>query len=161
MRRAVTPAMRMEIFKRDGFACQYCGARAPDTRLVVDHVDPHAPGGSGCHTNLITACHTCNIGKSDVPLSAVRIRRGNAAPPIPVPNRSRRGPKKGGAKPRNTYLHDETVELLKELGGKGGTSGAIEALADVARRSGVTAEQLADPDGLRIVVDLDAASPAP
>lgn len=40
-----TPKQRFEILERDGFACQYCGGRAPNVQLVVDRVVPVAHGG--------------------------------------------------------------------------------------------------------------------
>src|SRR5690348_290732 len=52
--------LRFEVFKRDGFRCQYCGAAAPDVLLVVDHVNPVAKGGKNNILNLITACEPCN-----------------------------------------------------------------------------------------------------
>jgi hypothetical protein len=56
---------RFEVFKRDGFRCQYCGAAAPDVLLVVDHLLPVAKGGKNNLLNLVTACQPCNAGKSD------------------------------------------------------------------------------------------------
>ena len=55
-------------FKRDSFTCQYCGAKAPDVLLHVDHIEPVAGGGSNDLLNLITACGACNLGKAAVPL---------------------------------------------------------------------------------------------
>lgn len=69
-RKSLTKRTRFEIFKRDGFKCQYCGQSAPDVALRVDHVIPVAGGGSNDALNLITSCFGCNAGKSDVPLSA-------------------------------------------------------------------------------------------
>lgn len=63
--------MRFEVFKRDGFTCQYCGATAQDAKLVCDHIDPVANGGLTELDNLITACEPCNQGKSDKLLSDV------------------------------------------------------------------------------------------
>jgi HNH endonuclease len=64
--------LRFEVFKRDGFKCQYCGGHPPGKILEVDHIDPVVNGGSNDETNLITACFDCNRGKgarslSDVP----------------------------------------------------------------------------------------------
>jgi hypothetical protein len=66
--------LRFEVFKRDGFKCQYCGGHPPDKILEVDHIDAVANGGSNDETNLITACFDCNRGKgarslSDIPRS--------------------------------------------------------------------------------------------
>lgn len=65
----VSKRTRFEVFKRDRFTCQYCGAKAPDVVLHVDHIDPISRGGSRDIVNLITACVGCNAGKSNVPLS--------------------------------------------------------------------------------------------
>jgi len=56
---------RFEVFKRDRFTCQYCGAKAPDVVLEVDHIHPVAEGGDDNEVNLTTACFGCNRGKSD------------------------------------------------------------------------------------------------
>lgn len=60
---------RFAVLERDGFACQYCGAKAPDVVLHVDHVIPVSAGGKDHMDNLVTACEDCNIGKSDTLLS--------------------------------------------------------------------------------------------
>lgn len=61
---ALSKRLRFEILRRDNHACRYCGAGAPDTKLVVDHVIPVALGGSDEPSNLVTACEPCNSGKS-------------------------------------------------------------------------------------------------
>ena len=60
---------RFEIFKRDKFTCQYCGAKSPDVILNVDHIKPVADGGNNGLLNLTTSCRVCNSGKSDRLLS--------------------------------------------------------------------------------------------
>lgn len=67
-RKSTGKRLRFEIFKRDRFTCQYCGAQPPDVVLVVDHITPVAAGGDNDPTNLITACEPCNQGKADKPL---------------------------------------------------------------------------------------------
>lgn len=62
-RKAITKKKRFEVFKRDGFSCQYCGATPPDVLLQVDHIEPVAEGGGNEIENLVTACQPCNIGK--------------------------------------------------------------------------------------------------
>jgi len=64
-RHKVTKAIRFEVFKRDGFTCQYCGQAPPDVELEVDHVDPHSTGGKDGMENYATACFDCNRGKDD------------------------------------------------------------------------------------------------
>jgi len=65
----LSKSRRFEIFKRDGFTCQYCGAHPPAVVLHVDHIVPVAEGGLNDEDNLVTACQPCNAGKSDRPLS--------------------------------------------------------------------------------------------
>lgn len=61
--------LRFEIFKRDGFECQYCGATPPGVLLHVDHIVPVTSGGTNDIDNLITACQPCNAGKGARELS--------------------------------------------------------------------------------------------
>jgi hypothetical protein len=68
-RKAISRKIRFEVFKRDGFKCQYCGASAPDVVLHVDHINPVSKGGDNELINLITSCQPCNSGKSDRELS--------------------------------------------------------------------------------------------
>jgi len=62
-RKSLSKKIRFEVFKRDNFTCQYCGAKAPDTILEIDHIKPIAKGGDNSLTNLITSCFECNRGK--------------------------------------------------------------------------------------------------
>lgn len=62
--------LRFEVLRRDGYTCRYCGAKAPDVTLTVDHVVPIALGGDDDPRNLVTACQPCNAGKSSVPADA-------------------------------------------------------------------------------------------
>lgn len=64
-RKAISKKVRFEVFKRDSFKCQYCGASAPDVILEVDHIQPVAKRGKNDIMNLLTACKGCNAGKSD------------------------------------------------------------------------------------------------
>ncbi len=61
---SVPASTRFEVFKRDGFRCQYCGASPPDALLDVDHIKPVSEGGTGELLNLVAACVTCSIGKA-------------------------------------------------------------------------------------------------
>lgn len=67
---AISRRLRFEILRRDGHTCRYCGAKAPDVALTVDHVIPVALGGSDDPSNLVTACAECNAGKSSIPADA-------------------------------------------------------------------------------------------
>lgn len=63
-RTGISKKSRFEVFKRDGFICQYCGSHPPAVILELDHIDPVANGGKNNIDNLITACFDCNRGKS-------------------------------------------------------------------------------------------------
>lgn len=62
-RKPLGKKIRFEVFKRDKFTCQYCGAKAPDAVLHADHLHPVAKGGKNDILNLVTACQGCNSGK--------------------------------------------------------------------------------------------------
>jgi hypothetical protein len=70
-RKRISKGVRFEVFKRDAFSCQYCGATPPGAILHVDHITPVAGGGGNDIDNLITACSTCNLGKSATPLTSI------------------------------------------------------------------------------------------
>lgn len=55
--------LRFEVFKRDGFMCQYCGQHPPQTILEIDHIHPVSKGGTNDIDNLMTSCQPCNRGK--------------------------------------------------------------------------------------------------
>lgn len=67
-RKAIPLRIRTEVFKRDGFTCQYCGRTPPEVVLEIDHVKPVSKGGTNDITNLVTACRECNLGKSNIEL---------------------------------------------------------------------------------------------
>jgi hypothetical protein len=56
---------RFDILERDHFTCRFCGRRAPETELEVDHLLARSRDGSDDETNLVTACRDCNRGKGD------------------------------------------------------------------------------------------------
>lgn len=70
-RKSTGKKLRFEVFKRDGFICQYCGAHPPTVILVVDHIAPVADGGQTVIDNLVTACEPCNQGKGARPLISI------------------------------------------------------------------------------------------
>src|SRR5215213_9674906 len=59
-RRKIT---RRAVFARDGWTCQYCGARA---NLTVDHVIPRSKGGLSTWENIVASCAPCNRRKGDL-----------------------------------------------------------------------------------------------
>ncbi|NLP59451.1 HNH endonuclease [Lutibacter sp. B1] len=62
-RKAISKKIRFEVFKRDSFTCQYCGKKAPEIVLNIDHIEPVKEGGNNELFNLITSCFDCNNGK--------------------------------------------------------------------------------------------------
>lgn len=65
-RKAISDSIRWTVFARDGFRCRYCGRQAGQegVSLAVDHVLSVAEGGDNRMDNLVTACRSCNGGKS-------------------------------------------------------------------------------------------------
>ena len=63
-RKPISNTARFEVFKRDSFACQYCGRKPPTVLLEVDHIQPVASGGTNEQINLVTSCEECNRGKA-------------------------------------------------------------------------------------------------
>jgi hypothetical protein len=61
----IKPSREM-IYKRDKHKCQYCGATK---KLTIDHVIPRSRGGDDSWENLVVACSSCNVKKSDKLLS--------------------------------------------------------------------------------------------
>lgn len=70
-RKSISKKLRFEVFKRDSFTCQYCGAHPPSVILEVDHIVPVALGGENDQDNLVTSCFNCNRGKAARSLDAV------------------------------------------------------------------------------------------
>jgi len=54
---------RANLFRRDGYRCQYCGTRKGP--LTIDHVVPKTRGGVDSWENLVSACVKCNNKKGD------------------------------------------------------------------------------------------------
>lgn len=72
----IAPYSKRAVMLRDGFACQYCGAKPQKKYLTIDHVIPKCrantlPKGIKLNSfeNCITACLKCNSEKADKPLS--------------------------------------------------------------------------------------------
>lgn len=67
--RMIKGKLRFEIFKRDDFTCQYCGRKAPEVKLTIDHKKAQSAGGGDEKENLLTCCEDCNMGKGSTDLS--------------------------------------------------------------------------------------------
>jgi len=63
---------KRELFRRDNYTCQYCGANT--TRLTIDHVIPRYRGGNHTWSNLVSACATCNTKKGGRKLEEARMQ---------------------------------------------------------------------------------------
>lgn len=68
---------RKNIFRRDRFACQYCGIQPGSAELTIDHIIPRSKGGKSTWENCVLACVPCNKKKADLPLekSGLKLRR--------------------------------------------------------------------------------------
>jgi len=62
---------RENIFRRDGYRCQYCGSTQ---HLTLDHVTPRSMGGRDTWENLVTACQQCNSAKGNRTLEQSGLR---------------------------------------------------------------------------------------
>lgn len=56
---------RMNVYRRDGFRCQYCDRRFDVDDLTFDHVVPQSRGGRTTWKNIVTSCGPCNREKGD------------------------------------------------------------------------------------------------
>lgn len=56
---------RRNIFKRDRYTCQFCGAQPGPTELTIDHILPKSRGGKSEWTNCVLACLGCNARKAN------------------------------------------------------------------------------------------------
>ena len=70
---------RFNLFLRDEFSCQYCGAKGD---LTFDHVVPRAAGGITSWQNVVAACAPCNLRKGAKSLrhAGMHLRKPPRAP---------------------------------------------------------------------------------
>ena len=70
---------RFNLFLRDEFCCQYCGAKG---ELTFDHVIPRAAGGVTSWENVVAACSPCNLRKGSKSLRQIgfQLQRTPRAP---------------------------------------------------------------------------------
>lgn len=98
---------RFNVFLRDRFRCQYCGAPHPTHDLTFDHVIPRAKGGLTTWDNVVTACSACNVRKgSQLPKACGMIPQEPPHQPTSVELQQ-----KGRAFPPN-YLHESWRDYL-------------------------------------------------
>lgn len=95
---------RFNLFLRDEFRCQYCGARGD---MTFDHVIPRCRGGRTTWENVVAACGPCNLRKGSRTLKAagMRVRREARKPsPGELQNHGRKFPP--------NYLHESWMDFL-------------------------------------------------
>jgi len=56
---------RRNIYRRDAYSCQYCGARPGSELLSIDHIVPRSQGGKSTWENCVLACLDCNMRKAN------------------------------------------------------------------------------------------------
>ncbi len=95
---------RFNVFLRDRFQCQYCGASHD---LTFDHVTPRSKGGRTTWENVVAACAPCNLRKGN------RMPRDIGMIPLQTPFRPSVHDlhNNGRAFPPN-YLHDSWMDYL-------------------------------------------------
>ena len=95
---------RFNLFLRDEFCCQYCGARGD---LTFDHVVPRSRGGVTSLDNVVASCSPCNLRKANRSLrhSGMSLRR---KPRQPSPEEMHAA---GRRFPPN-HLHDSWMDFL-------------------------------------------------
>jgi len=95
---------RFNLFLRDQFTCQYCGAKS---EMTFDHVLPRSRGGRTTWENVVAACGSCNLKKANLTLRQAGMalqrppRRPDAAE---LQNKGRRFPP--------GYLHESWMDFL-------------------------------------------------
>lgn len=74
---------RRNLYRRDGFTCQYCGAQPGTELLSIDHVVPRSRGGRSTWENCVLACLDCNKRKASRTLeeAGLRLDRHPVRPP--------------------------------------------------------------------------------
>ena len=95
---------RFNLFLRDEFCCQYCGAKGD---LTFDHVVPRAAGGVTSWQNVVAACSPCNLKKGSKSLRqcGLHLRK----PPRPPSAEELRNM---GRKFPPNHLHDSWMDFL-------------------------------------------------
>ncbi|MCX8038723.1 MAG: HNH endonuclease [Candidatus Sumerlaeia bacterium] len=64
---------RRNIYHRDHYQCQYCGAKPPHEEMTIDHIVPRSRGGKTCWENVVLACSACNARKGNRMLAECRM----------------------------------------------------------------------------------------
>ena len=95
---------RFNLFLRDEFQCQYCGAKG---ELTFDHVVPRSKGGLTNWENVVAACAACNFrkGSSSLRQAGLSLRKPPRRPGAEeLRNMGRKFPP--------NHLHETWVDFL-------------------------------------------------
>lgn len=70
VRRVSVPRSRVQfsrdnVYRRDGYCCQYCGDQFMKEKLTFDHVLPRSRGGRATWKNIVASCQPCNLSKGN------------------------------------------------------------------------------------------------
>lgn len=114
-RKGISKSVRFEVFKRDKFTCQYCGGKAPDIVLHIDHIHPVSKGGDNGIINLITSCFECNLGKSDRKLNDNSVVEKQRKQLELIQERREQIELMFKWKKSLSNLNDKTVEMIKDF----------------------------------------------
>ena len=105
IRPALYPAFtRFNLFLRDSFTCQYCGATGD---MTFDHVIPRSRGGRTTWENVVASCGKCNLAKGNKTLkqSGMHLRQKPVRP-------SAEKLRNIGRKFPPNYLHESWMDFL-------------------------------------------------
>ena len=95
---------RFNVFLRDKFSCQYCGA---DDDLTFDHLLPRSRGGHTTWINVVAACGVCNLRKGNM----TPAESGMYPSQMPVQPSVQHLHRNGRLFPPN-YLHESWLDYL-------------------------------------------------
>lgn len=59
------PWSKTNVHIRDGYTCQYCGAKVAKNKATIDHVIPKDLGGKNGWENTVCSCFSCNNKKEN------------------------------------------------------------------------------------------------
>lgn len=97
---------RVNIYGRDNWKCQYCGAKKISGELTYDHVIPRAHGGKTTWDNIVTCCVDCNSRKGGrTPTQAGMKLLSTPVRPVTVPVFTIQIPRKNAPDAWRDYLY--------------------------------------------------------
>lgn len=95
---------RFNLFLRDGFTCQYCGAMGD---MTFDHVVPRARGGKTTWANVVASCSPCNLRKGSKSVKEAGMHL-NTPPQQPSPGELLNA----GRKFPPNFMHESWMDYL-------------------------------------------------